>query len=117
MNKNANAFGQLGFRKFQIPDPAVHHRSAKGHLEVELIPKSVADPFAKSSRGSRPSTAPTTSPNLAGIDDSGIRFCPHFFEISILKGVNVAQVATGARTSFVRTSTGRVLGWGANEYG
>ncbi|KAG5635130.1 hypothetical protein H0H81_012342 [Sphagnurus paluster] len=118
VNKNANTYSQLGFRKFQIPDPAVHHRSpTNGHLEVELIPKSVADPYAKSTRATRPNAAPTMSENLVNIDDSSVRFCTHFFEIPILKGVEVAQVAAGGRSSFVRTTSGRVLGWGANEYG
>jgi hypothetical protein len=114
VNKNANAYGQLGFRKFEIPDITV---KAKSHMEVELIPKSIADPYAKSSRLSRPSPAPTISDNLVGIDDSSIRFCPHLFEIPVLKGVDVAQIAAGGRSSFARTRTGRVLGWGANEYG
>jgi alpha-tubulin suppressor-like RCC1 family protein len=112
VNKNANAYGQLGLRKFEIPDPTVPHQ-----LEVELIPKSIADPFVKSSRLSRPSPSPTISDNLVGIDDSNIRFCPRLFEIPVLKGVDVLQIAAGGRTSFVRTTTGRILGWGANEYG
>jgi alpha-tubulin suppressor-like RCC1 family protein len=57
------------------------------------------------------------SENLTGIDDKSIRFCPHLFEIPILKGVEVVQVEAGGRSSFVRTANGRVLGWGANEYG
>jgi len=116
VNKNANAYGQLGFRKFEIPDPTVHH-PAKSHLGVELIPKSTADPYARSSRSSRPSPAPTMSDNLIGIDDTSIRFCPYLFEIPVLKGVDVAQITAGGRNSFARTTTGRVLGWGANEYG
>ncbi|KAF5387108.1 hypothetical protein D9615_001862 [Tricholomella constricta] len=118
VNKNANAYGQLGFRKFQIPDPTVHHRSpVNGHLDVELIPKSIADPYARSNRASRPGPAPMMSENLEGIDDSSIRFCTHLFEIPILKDIPIEQVAAGGRTSFARTTTGRVLGWGANEYG
>lgn len=115
MNKNANAYGQLGFRKFEIPDPAAHQ--VKSDMEVELIPKSIADPYAKLSRSSRPSPMPTMSSNLIEIDDSSIRFCPHLFEIPVLRGVDIAQVAAGGRSSFARTTTGRVLGWGANEYG
>ena len=120
VNKNANAYGQLGFQKVEIPDPkhSMHHRSkAKSHLEVELIPKAVADPHANSSRAGRPSSPSTMSDKLARIDDTSIRFCPHLFEIPILKGVNVTQVAAGSRSSFARTANGRVLGWGANEYG
>ncbi|RDB24241.1 Protein FMP25, mitochondrial [Hypsizygus marmoreus] len=119
VNKNANAYGQLGFRKFEIPDPTIHNlpNGKSHHIEVELIPKSIADPYAKSSRGIRPSTGPATSDTLASIDDTNIRFCPHFYEIPVLKGVDVAQVAAGGRSSFVRTRGGRVLAWGANEYG
>ncbi|KAG6866103.1 hypothetical protein C0991_008855 [Blastosporella zonata] len=112
VDKKANAFGQLGFRKFKVPDPTVHHRSpTNGHLDVELIPKSLADPFVNSSRTSRPTPFPTTSENLAGIDDSSIRFCTNFFEIPVLKGIEMAQIAAGGRTSFARTLDGRVLGW------
>ncbi|KAG6896734.1 hypothetical protein C0992_006451 [Termitomyces sp. T32_za158] len=118
VDKKANASGQLGLRKFQIPNPMVHHRSkTNGHLDVELVPKSLADPFASSSRASRLSSAPATSENLIGIDDSSIRFCTNFFEIPALKGVQIAQVAAGARTSFARTEDGRVLSWGANDFG
>jgi alpha-tubulin suppressor-like RCC1 family protein len=118
VNKIANAYGQLGFQKFEIPDPSAHHHSkVNSHVEVELIPKSVADPYAKLSRTNRASPAPIMSDNLVGIDDSSIRFCPYFFEIPILKGVDITQVAAGGRSSFARTTSGRVLGWGANEYG
>ncbi|KAG6886012.1 hypothetical protein C0993_006128 [Termitomyces sp. T159_Od127] len=118
VDKKANASGQLGLRKFQIPNPTVHHRSkTNGHLDVELVPRSLADPFANSSRALRPSPAPTTSENLLGIDDSNIRFCTNFFEIPALKGVEIAQIAAGARTSFARTPDGRVLSWGANDFG
>ncbi|KAG6919984.1 hypothetical protein DXG01_013333 [Tephrocybe rancida] len=119
VNKKANAFGQLGFRKFKVPDPTVHHRSkANGHLDVELIPKSLVDPFTNSSRGTRPTSATSpSSENLAAVDDSSIRFCPNFFEIPVLKGIEMAQIAAGGRTSFARTPDGRVLGWGANDCG
>lgn len=118
VDKKANVFGQLGLRKFQIPNPAVHHRSkTNGHLDVELVPKSLADPFANSSRVSRPDSSPATSEHLLGIDDSNIRFCTNFFEIPTLKGIQIAQIAAGARTSFARTPNGRVLAWGANNAG
>ena len=119
VTKNANAYGQLGFRKFKVPNPAVHHRTNVTNrlLDVELIPKSIADPYAKSARSSRPSPVPTTSENLVGLDDNSIRFCTHLFEIPVLRDIAVAQVAAGGRSSFARTPTGRVLSWGANEHG
>jgi hypothetical protein len=118
VNKNANAYGQLGFRKFKIADHAAHHQAKiESDVEVELIPKSIADPYAKSSRSSRPFPMPTMSDNLVDVDDSNIKFCPHLFEIPVLRGVAITQIAAGGRSSFARTTTGRVLGWGANEYG
>ena len=86
-------------------------------MDVELIPKSLVDPFWNSSRSDRITPASTVSDNLVNIDDSKIRFCLSLFEIPVLRGVHVAQIAAGSRTSFVRTTDGRVLGWGANEYG
>ena len=61
---------------------------------------------------SAPNAAP---PELAPEFD--IRFATKFTEIPSLRGLPVAQVAASERTSFVRTGDGRVLGWGANEYG
>lgn len=45
------------------------------------------------------------------------RFAPTLTEVPSLTGIQIAQVATSDRSSFVRTSTGRVLGFGANEVG
>ncbi|KAG6821176.1 hypothetical protein H0H93_005396 [Arthromyces matolae] len=118
VDKKANAYGQLGFRKFQIPDPTIHHRSkTNGHLDVELFPKPLLDSFVNSSRTPRPNPEPTMSENLLGIDDSSVRFCTHFFEVPVLKGIQMAQVAAGGRSSYARTSDGRVLSWGANDFG
>jgi len=49
--------------------------------------------------------------------ESDPRFAPTLTEIPSLTGIQVAQVATSDRSSFVRTPTGRVLGFGANEVG
>lgn len=52
------------------------------------------------------------------IDDKTADFCGHLFEVPALRGVNVQQVVAGERTSFIVTRhNGRVLGWGANEFG
>ncbi|KAF8892587.1 regulator of chromosome condensation 1/beta-lactamase-inhibitor protein II [Infundibulicybe gibba] len=110
VNKQANAYGQLGFRKFNIT-------SSANPVSVELIPKSIADPYFKSTRVARINPIPTMSENLIHVDDSSIRFCSYLFEIPALRGVEIAQVAAGGRSSFVRTKSGQVLGWGANEYG
>jgi alpha-tubulin suppressor-like RCC1 family protein len=116
INKKANQYGQLGFCKFGIPNHTAAITSSPSHMDVELIPKSLADPFWNSSRSERINGS-TVSDNLINIDDSKIRFCLSLFEIPVLRDVDVAQIAAGSRTSFARTTNGRVLGWGANEYG
>ncbi|KAH9057096.1 RCC1/BLIP-II [Lactarius deliciosus] len=120
ITKNANTHGQLGFRKFDIPDPSAPAAPAT-RLDVELTPRAIADPYAKSSRyarGPSTSTAPTSvSGNVADVDDTTLDFSDRFFEVPALRGIRAVQIAAGARSSFVRTDTGRVLGWGANDYG
>jgi len=121
MNKNANTHGQLGLRKFDIPaPPSSTVMASPPRVPVELVPRSVADPFAKASPFSRAlgsSVPPTTSSNLNGIDDQHIRFSDSLYEIPSLNGLKVSQIAAGDRSSFVMTDSGKVLGWGANEFG
>lgn len=121
MNKNANTHGQLGLRKFDIPTPpSSTDIVSPSRIPVELVPRVVADPFAKASPFSRSaaSSVPlSTSTNMDGIDDQHIRFSDALFEIPSLQGMKVSQIAAGDRTSFVITDSGRVLGWGANEFG
>ncbi|KAF8968391.1 regulator of chromosome condensation 1/beta-lactamase-inhibitor protein II [Flammula alnicola] len=117
VNKKANHYGQLGFRKFSIPDPVSALTQRNSHLHVELVPKSLADPFINSARAVRVTPSSYASDNLSDVDDRSIRFCPTLFEIPVLRGVEVAQIAASGRSSFIRTPSGRVLGWGANEYG
>jgi hypothetical protein len=115
VNKLANHFGQLGFRKFSLPDPSSSQMPPL--LDVELVPKSLADPYINSSRAVRPTSMPFTSESLVKVDDKDIRFCTNLFEIPVLRGVEAAQIAAGSRTSFMRTKSGRVLAWGANDFG
>jgi alpha-tubulin suppressor-like RCC1 family protein len=107
---NANSSGQLGFRKFEIVD---------GHPRlIELKPKAAQDPFAKASaflRRKAVSVDEAPAKNLWKDDNQG--FCNRLYEIPALKGIQVSQIATAARSSYVRTSDGKILGWGANEYG
>lgn len=142
INKNANTHGQLGFRKFDVADPS--SSTSLSRLHVELTPKSAIDPYANKARynrqtranqwfeaapprnsedGSSSSASPPrdvllpVSENLANVDDEPIRFCDKLFEVPSLKGVKIDQIAAGARSSYAKTDSGRVLGWGANEYG
>lgn len=121
MNKNANTHGQLGLRKFDIPTASSSTDIASPpRIPVELVPRAVADPFATASPFSRSAASAvpsSTSTNIDGIDDQHIRFSDALFEIPSLKGIKVSQIAAGDRTSFVVTDSGRVLGWGANEFG
>lgn len=115
MNKEANRCGQLGFRSFEISDPAAAVLKTKlKDLKVELLPKSINDVAGKPVRIT-PSSDLTT--DLSNIDDSTIHWCTRLYEIPALCGIEVSQIAAGGRSSFIRTATGRVLGWGANEYG
>lgn len=103
INKNANAYGQLGLRKVQVPHPGPN----LGHqaVSVQLVPKSLAGQSGNA-----------TEPEGWKENDT-IRFCPYAFEIPALAGIPFEQISAGARSSFARTSTGKVLGWGANDYG
>ena len=115
VNKEANRCGQLGFRSFEISDPAAAVLKTKlKDLKVELLPKSINDVAGKPVRIT-PSSDLTT--DLSNIDDSTIHWCTRLYEIPALCGIEVSQIAAGGRSSFIRTATGRVLGWGANEYG
>lgn len=140
ISKNANAYGQLGFRKLTLPSQSGPSTGSGSRVEVELVPKAIADPFLRMSPNQRtrrdllPSSAivPSSSPansttradaagessvNIPELEDSSLRFCDRLFEIPSLRGVKVTQAVAGARSSFVRTVEDRVLAWGANEYG
>jgi len=118
MNKDANSHGQLGLRKVEVPAPSSLTDAAdRSRVTLELVPRSVADPYAKTSPLPRESSPTVASEHLNVIDDRHIRFSDALFEIPSLRGVKVSQIAAGGRSSFVNTSSGRVLGWGANEHG
>lgn len=89
-------------------------------MEVEFEPKAARSPFAKSEPAIRivnPTTQTAPAPNETQADES-IRYCDKLFEIPSLKGIHIGQLVAGDRASYARTkSEGRVLAWGANEYG
>jgi hypothetical protein len=86
---------------------------------VDLTPKSIIDPYAKATpairKGSNTKTEETSVAALPA-DESSIHFSDKLFEVPALRGIKVEQIATGSRSSFVKTQ-GKVLGWGANEFG
>ncbi|OCH95595.1 RCC1/BLIP-II protein [Obba rivulosa] len=113
---NANSYGQLGFRKLDIPTPATSDASSRTSLE--LTPKAIADPYSQSTPAIRRRAPEAEKHEGSGkIDDSSIRFSDKLFEVPALKGIQIDQIAAGSRSSFAKTPSGRVLGWGANEYG
>lgn len=119
MDKDANSHGQLGLRKIEIPAPSSLTDAAdRPRITAELAPRSAVNLYPKMSLSPPPSDPPTVAsehPNV--IDDRHIRFSDALFEIPSLRGIKVSQIAAGRRSSFVNTSSGRVLGWGANEHG
>lgn len=83
---------------------------------MELIPQAIIDPYARSSSLNRLAPLSSSSSDILRLlDDQDIRFSDKLFEIPGLRGIRIAQVMAGGNTSFVRTDTGKVLGWGAND--
>jgi len=83
---------------------------------MELTPRSLLDPYAKSTPFVRFGAGQANELSSSKLGNSGIGFCDLLFEVPALRGIKVDQVVAGDRASYVRTD-GRVLGWGANEYG
>ena len=115
INLSANAYGQLGYRKFDIPDREAKLQNVR--KRIELTPKTLKDPYAKSTPAIRKTSSSASSDTNEGLDDSSIHFSDKLFEVPALRGVETVQIAAGGRSSFVKTKTGKVLGWGANEFG
>ena len=108
LSHKANSRGQLGIRHLEFLTGDVSHT-------IDLIPDAVKDPYALSSPRGRAPSPRQTIPNV--VEPRDLEGCNVLFEIPALNGIRVSQIATGLRTSFARTSDGRVLGWGANEFG
>lgn len=108
LSHKANSYGQLGMRRLETRIGGALHT-------VDLAPDIAKDPYALSGSRGRMPPPRQTAPNVAEPKD--IKGCEMLFEIPSLNGIRVSQIAAGSRTSFARTSDGRVLGWGANEFG
>ncbi|KAF8682603.1 ERAP1-like C-terminal domain [Rhizoctonia solani] len=109
---SANTYGQLGFRKFTLPDSTAENPSIAPRIPIELTPRILEDPHALATPFVR--TGQTGSSTYV---DPGIGFCDMLFEIPSLRGLKIAQASAGDRCSYVRTEDGRVLTWGANSFG
>lgn len=129
ISQNANTHGQLGFRKFTVPSLDGGSGSSN-RIPVELIPKTVLDPYANRTRNQRvildglpeppltpESSVTSTESKQPESSKDYVQSCDRLFEIPSLRGIKVAQAVAGSRTSFARTENGSVLAWGANEHG
>ncbi|KAG9008041.1 hypothetical protein FRB94_013806 [Tulasnella sp. JGI-2019a] len=123
---SANSHGQLGMRKVQLClPPSPSKPSQPTHQTVELLPKALVDPYARSAPAIRAASITPSAPPAATVhlgdktfDETDIRYCDLLFEIPSLKGIVAAQAVAGDRSSYVRTAKeGRILGFGANEFG
>jgi alpha-tubulin suppressor-like RCC1 family protein len=86
-------------------------------LSLELLAKSARDSLRSDRKPPLESYRSEAQPSDP-VGDKTAGFCGYLFEVPALRGVDVQQVVAGDRTSFVVTrGNGRVLGWGANEFG
>lgn len=110
---DANSHGQLGTRKVQVFNdaPAASAANTQPHSTIELTPKSQLDPFSNASPFTRASDQPEEQ-------SKPHKVVPLLYEIPSLRGIPIAKAVAGDRSSYVLTKEGgRVLAWGANEYG
>ena len=78
---------------------------------IELVPESQLDPFANASPFARASGNSEEHPESR-------QLVPLLYEIPSLRGIPITKAVASDRSSYVLTKEGgRVLAWGANEYG
>lgn len=136
VDSTANAWGQLGTRAVEIGgeqqmlhpmgfEPAELGAPASEALDIEVrkpkglggsasIPKSWVTSVPAPEEVKKPVLKPTEDLRF---DNKDIRFSTTLHEIPALKGLNVVQFIAGDRHSLARTSEGRILSFGANNYG
>ena len=102
-------------RTFSLPlSPSANSHRQLGTRQVFDLPYPTS-PSGSSAASSASVVSVTLSPELP--PEADIRFATTLAEIPSLQGTTISQVAVSDRTSFVRTPTGRILGWGANDAG
>lgn len=101
-------------RAFSLPlSPAGNTQRQLGtRQDLSTLSASSVTPTSSST-----STASDLLPPAQVAPESDPRYVATLTEIPSLSGIEIAQVATSDRSSFVRTPNGRVLGFGANELG
>lgn len=111
----ANVYGQLGTRKVQVTPSASLTTEPMEHTTLELSPRVQADPYAYSSPYVRSTPASAENPSTTGSEP---QLVPCLYELPSLRGVPISKVAANERSSYALTTHGgRILSWGANEYG
>ncbi|KAG8928790.1 hypothetical protein FRC02_006464, partial [Tulasnella sp. 418] len=116
ITSSANSNGQLGIRKLLLPSKESSGLEKK--VTIELLPKAAVDPFAMATPAVRRSTGNMATTVSETFDDEDVRYSDTLFEIPSLKGLKVSQAVANERASYVLTANeGKVLAWGANEYG
>ncbi|KAF8524244.1 regulator of chromosome condensation 1/beta-lactamase-inhibitor protein II [Gautieria morchelliformis] len=97
VTRSANWHSQLGLRKIFILDPVDSSKRLPLELHAKPTRDSLGNEIVPSPEAYR-SEAQSSDPSMTNKSGS-------------------VQVVAGDRTSFIVTRDGRVLGWGANEYG
>lgn len=110
---DANSHGQLGTRKVQVLKDSASSAANDEPTTVELSPKVQIDPYAFSSPFVRAGTQTVDSGSAKNAE-----LVPLLYEIPSLRGIAVQKAVANERSSYILTKEGgRVLAWGANEYG
>lgn len=79
---------------------------------IELTPQAQADPYAYASPFVR------VSEKIGSKYAESCQLLPMLYEIPSLRGINIAKAVASDRSSYALTKDGgKVLAWGANEYG
>ena len=118
ISSDANSHGQLGTRKVQAFNSApvgtetdASSAAPQQHSAIDLVPKSQLDPFANVSPFTRAS-------DKSEGQSAQRKLVPLLYEIPSLRGITISKIVASDRSSYALTKDGgRVLAWGANEYG
>lgn len=79
---------------------------------IELVPKAQADPHANSSPFIR------AGEKKSFVESESRQLVPVLYEVPPLRGVTIAKAVANDHSSYVLTKDGgKVLAWGANEFG
>ena len=98
LSPNANAYGQLGFRRFEALSPSSSNKTDR--VPVELVPKAVTDPYASVNAAERalsvrePPIGETHGTVTKDVLSAPV-YCDQLYEVPALRGIKVAQAVAG----------------------